>query len=108
MIGYSGPGYSDQEETNFETIGVPTEFTTVTKLPRRVFTFSDEQLRQALRRCEPTSLFLNFANYLKPQELYNLRGRINELAATADTGRIRYVGYGPREDDIVDLKPDVW
>ena len=103
MVGWSGPCYQDQKEISFQDIGQEVEYTTVTKLPRRVFTFSQEQLRQALRRVEPTRLFLNFANYLKPQELFELHRTINRMAASADCGGVRYVGYGPRDDDVVDL-----
>ena len=103
MIGWSGPCYPDQEETSFDDIGQSVELTTVTKLPRRVFTFSQEQLRQALRRIGPTRLFLNFANYLKPQDLFELHRTINQMAAAADCGGVRYIGYGPSDNDVVDL-----
>lgn len=103
VIGYSGPCYQDQEETTWEAIGQKTELTTVTKLPRRVFTFSWQQLAQAMSRIEPTQLFLNFANYLDPQDLHNMHRKINRMAADYDCGRVRYIGYGPRDRDVVDV-----
>lgn len=103
MVGYSGPIYPDQREVTWEEIGQETELTTVTKLPRRVFTFSWDQLGQAMHRVEPTQLFLNFANYLGPQELYDMRRKINRVAADHDCGRVRYIGHGPSDKDIVDI-----
>lgn len=61
--GYSGDVYSDQEETTWEEIGVPAELTTVTKRERRVFTFSEVQMQEAILACQPTKVFLNFCNY---------------------------------------------
>jgi adenylosuccinate synthase len=63
MVGFSGPGYPGQKETTFEAIGQPTEYTTVTKLPRRVFEFSAEQVADAIVANGVTRLFFNFVNY---------------------------------------------
>ena len=63
-IGYSGGCYSDQEETNWEKIGVRPEITTVTGRVRRVFTWSKDQFERAYSYNRPDILFLNFVNYL--------------------------------------------
>src|SRR5262249_4486073 len=54
--GTSGPGYSDQHETSWEEITKSSgskepilELTSVTQLPRRVFSFSRDNLRDAKR-----------------------------------------------------------
>lgn len=70
----SGPGWNDQEEISWEKLtedaGAPNlimECTTLTKLPRRAFTFSKENLRQAIRFNDAghkVFLSLNFANYV--------------------------------------------
>jgi len=71
--GDSGPGWSDQIETDWETLtkesGSPEpliEITSVTKLPRRVFTFSRENLHEAIKHNwtgHPIYIALNFINY---------------------------------------------
>lgn len=99
QIGWSGPCYHDQEETTFEAIGVPIEYTTVTKLPRRVFTFSLEQIRQACRMNGVNSIFLNFCNYMTPSQVAEL---ISEIQYSTGV-KVRYTGWGPKENDIVDL-----
>jgi hypothetical protein len=70
----SGPGYPDQEETTWDEVtkasGSKTpimEITSVTKLPRRVFTFSKQNLKQTIeynRGNGWTFLSVNFVNYL--------------------------------------------
>jgi adenylosuccinate synthase len=72
--GNSGPGYNDQEETTWEEIttnsGSPIpimEMTSVTKLPRRVFTFSRKNVEQSIlhnRTNGKTFIAVNFVNYL--------------------------------------------
>lgn len=63
--GNSGPGYPDQEEITWEDLGVEPERTTVTNKIRRVFTWSDQQYREALLANRPDVIFVNFCNYLK-------------------------------------------
>lgn len=105
--GTSGPGYSDQKEILWSAIGVQPELTTVTKKERRVFTFSVDQLNDALRECQPDQLFLNFANYCADQdELADLASIIEE-AFRVQTGKfhngIRWIGYGPKSSDITSM-----
>jgi len=101
MIGYSGPCYDDQEETTWKEIGVEPEYTTVTNLERRVFTFSWRQYKQAIWRCEPDYLFVNFCNYLKPDKrrffIENLRKVLKTIRPFA---HIKYLGFGPTENNI--------
>jgi adenylosuccinate synthase len=65
QVGYSGPCYDDQLETSFEEIGQKTELTTVTKLPRRIFTFSPKQITEAISYNGAKEVFLNFVNYIQ-------------------------------------------
>ena len=86
--GDSGPGYEDQQETTWEEVtsssGSPKpiiEMTSVTKLPRRVFNFSIENLRDSIRynqTMSPTYISINFANYVD-HKISGLRGRWNDL-----------------------------
>jgi adenylosuccinate synthase len=73
--GNSGPGYADQTETTWGQVTKDSnsktpimEMTSVTKLPRRVFTFSQKNLADAFRfsRTGNGSIFLsvNFMNYV--------------------------------------------
>ena len=81
----SGPGYPDQVETTWEEVtkisGSPTpitEITSVTKLPRRVFTFSKQNLKQSIEYNRANGwvfLSVNFVNYLDG-DMTGRRGKI--------------------------------
>ena len=94
QTGFSGPHYDDQEETSFESLGQPTELTTVTKLPRRIFTYSKKQMEQAISQNGVSSLFLNFANYSSHSDLADIMSHLNGLA------RVQFIGWGPNELDV--------
>ncbi len=104
--GSSGPGYRDQVEMKWEDLGLAPELTTVTKLPRRIFTFSREQMQQAHWHCGgywDTRLFLNFANYLGGD-----KARTDELIRMIETPqamylnppKVEYLGFGPDDGDV--------
>jgi len=95
QVGWSGPCYPDQEETSFEAIGQPTELTTVTRLPRRIFTYSREQIQQAVYVNGVTKMFLNFANYATQEKLDEIANHINCLT------ELTWIGWGPTEKDVV-------
>ena len=70
----SGGGYPDQKETTWDEVGDfcganvdLTELTSLTKLPRRIFTFSKDNLRESiLHNQTPNQIWIscNFCNYL--------------------------------------------
>jgi len=73
VVGHSGGVYPGQQEISWEQVaqqaGAPQtlatkELTTVTKRLRRVFTFSEEQLYDAVTINGATQIALNFANYI--------------------------------------------
>lgn len=111
QIGWSGPHYPDQEEITWEALGMGPELTTVTRLPRRIFTFSVEQIRQAVRMNGINNVFLNFANYpmLRVEDIGlgrrgpGLNGNLQQMIyAINETGAtVRWLGYGP---DVFDIK----
>ena len=119
QIGWSGPCYFDQREMTWEEVGQPVEYTTVTKLPRRVFSFSQEQIRQAVRMNGIDRVFINFANYLADrQEWNNSIGKITEQlvnrvngdrlfslinAIEQVGGKVRWLGWGPAHGDVQEL-----
>lgn len=98
MIGTSGPCYHDQIELDWNIIRIKPELTTVTKLPRRIFSFSMEQTREACWRCSPASLFLNFANYFDKEEIDDLVARIHEVSGGA---LVKWIGVGPTHQDVI-------
>ena len=101
MVGYSGPGYMDQDEISFESIGQPVELTTVTKLPRRIFTFSHQQIVEAVRMNGVDELFMNFMNYLPAAQEQEFLDRLHQELRPYGCV-IRYLGYGPAHKNVVD------
>lgn len=96
--GSSGPCYEDQQEMDWFDMGIAPELTTVTKLPRRIFTFSEKQIRDAVRMNGVDKVFLNFANYCNgddPDDLRSIISKINKYAP------VEWLGYGPSISDIV-------
>jgi adenylosuccinate synthase len=104
--GSSGPCYPDQLELTWESLGLEPELTTVTKLPRRIFQFSQRQLDEALVHCGgywDTRLFLNFANYFKEEkEVSDLIRQIEKPhPLSLNPPRVVWVGYGPDDKDVL-------
>lgn len=99
QVGWSGPAYDDQQEIKFEDIGQEVELTTVTKLPRRIFTFSEKQIREAIRQNGVNEVFLNFANYCN--DVAELIQIINKIERAG--GNVRYLGHGPTVNDVCEL-----
>ena len=95
MIGTSGRVYDDQQEITWEDIGLEPELTTVTKLPRRIFTFSMEQAREAYFRCQPDILFLNFVNYQSIEENMKLIDQLRDIGYD-----VALVGTGATHNDV--------
>lgn len=90
--GHSGDCYHDQEETTWEAIGQTPEKTTVTQRVRRVFTWSDDQFKEAVLANSCTNVLLNFANY-DYQKALEIVERYPEI--------ITHVGVGPRNDQVL-------
>lgn len=95
QVGWSGPHYPDQVELQWEDIGREPELTTVTKLPRRIFTWSQRQMDEAMRINGIDFLFLNFVNYWPKEER---RKKVNEVMARYP---LRLIGMGPTENDVM-------
>lgn len=96
QVGYSGPVYGDQMEIAFEDIGQKVELTTVTKLPRRIFTFSRAQIWDAIKYNGVKEVFLNFANYVRDErELIAIVQSIEDAGA-----KVTWLGVGPTFNDV--------
>lgn len=106
MVGWSGPCYADQEELDWEKdLGIKPEITTVTKLQRRVFSFSIQQAREAIRQCRPNEIFCNFLNYLPGYaDAVDLINTIDSIAANYGSRGVVYGGVGPTINDVITLK----
>ena len=92
---FSGPSYNDSAEITFDSIGQQQELTTVTKLPRRVFTWSQKQALEACVQNRVEYGFLNFAQYPPSYKiLHDVWERLSELTT------VRYLGFGPTLQDI--------
>lgn len=127
--GNSGPGYPDQQEVTWDEVtkwsGSPyylMEITSVTKLPRRVFTFSQQNLRESIlqnRTYGRTFICINFMNYVD-WSMSEVKGVGEDLVTpkvrkwlvdnvmpviTSLGGRaeLRYLGTGPHTDDKIVL-----
>jgi adenylosuccinate synthase len=100
--GSSGPGYPDQKELNWAELGMEAELTTVTKLPRRIFTWSRQQLEHMTSICGvPGLIFLNFVNYARSgEELARIVADITEVCGKRS---LRFLGLGPEQKDVYDL-----
>lgn len=104
MIGTSGPCYPDQKEITWERLGMRPELTTVTKLPRRIFTYSKQQIEEAVRMNGVTSLFLNFTNYIgKDTEPFRMQliDYMDHIESLGVNDII--IGDGPCETDVQDF-----
>lgn len=112
--GNSGPCYYDQHETSWGALGQTPETTTVTGRVRRVFTFSEQQVRDAIMANRVDEVFLNFCNY-DPREAIRITKAINGMRVEADSVRgipdfvrpssplVKYLGFGPQSEDIMEV-----
>lgn len=105
--GHSGPCYPDQREVDWDTFpGVAPELTTVTKLKRRIFTFSRKQMEEAMFHCGgywDTRVFLNFVNYLQNDESFDAVVRQIEEPGLGyhNPPKIGWFGTGPDDSDVM-------
>lgn len=116
-VGYSGDAYPGQEEITWADVAASCnappevmkgELTTVTKRLRRVFTFSPQQLQEAVTINGATKLALNFANYLDwscygcddytdlPLKVIDFITKIEDIAQIPVT----IVGTGPQNNHV--------
>lgn len=97
QVGFSGGCYSDQREIDWKDLGLEPELTTVTKLPRRIFTFSRTQYYESVRMLGVSKVFLNFVNYLPDKS--SVITLMTDLEGLSDA-KVMFLGTGPRVDQI--------
>lgn len=114
----SGGFYEDQHELAWSDLGREAELTTVTKLPRRVFSFSHEQIYKAVRQLKPTMLALTFCDYIedKPEDIVfeplhtgpQVQALIRAIRETTNKTNhdvsVDSVSYGPDSSDIFSVE----
>lgn len=125
--GDSGPGYSDQHELTWEEVTVQSgstdpilELTTVTQLPRRVFTFSRQNFEDAVRHNRTSGkifISVNFANYVD-SKLIGRQESVHELTQSVlgkkmydwiqknlQDHETTFIGTGEKTDDMILVNP---
>lgn len=109
--GNSGGHYGDQTELDWEQVGVTPEMTTVTGRVRRVFSFSEAQIAEAMVMNRVDEVFLNFCNY-DPAEAFRVKDIVDRIGITnymrrhgwdAGVSTVRYMGFGPRAEDVMQV-----
>jgi adenylosuccinate synthase len=101
--GTSGPGYPDQIELTWEQMGVEPELTTVTHLPRRIFTFSHEQVKRACRINGVKYLYLSFCDYIERREDWRLLELIRKIEQETHA-RVKWQSWGPLLADMQEIQ----
>lgn len=92
QIGYSGPTYPDSCEMSWDEVGVPAEYTSVSKKVRRVFSFSHQQYEESLLMNGVTDVFMSFINYLPVNEQRRFLRTLPQYPT--------WVGHGKTINDI--------
>ena len=96
--GHSGGCYTDQQELTWGDVGQAPEMTTVTGRVRRVFSFSREQLADAIAANSVDEVFLNFMNYTVPNDS-SFADYVSDIVEKCGS-KLAYLGYGPRAGDV--------
>lgn len=106
QIGTSGPCYPDQVELDWEHLKRAPELTTVTKLPRRLFSFSTLQVMESARFCGPNGIALTFCDYVDDAPKMagaavceGVKSLIRRIEAATGVG-VDYLSYGPMDSDV--------
>jgi hypothetical protein len=131
-LGSSGGCFPDQTELSWgelsEQLGIQIEEkTSLTKRVRRVFSFSNEQLKNSTMCCMPSHLSINFVNYLdrdiegvsgnyKVSDLKNLWPKVYDFVKRVESEQywsdkshravVSLLGTGPKRRDMITLEQD--
>ena len=117
--GTSGP-YAGSPEITWDEVasrcGYPSpsanlaEITTTTKLPRRVFEFCDTRFAKFIQVCRPTSLCLQFANYIdwgmyEVDSVKEFRGIVRMYIDDIESiygVPVKFIGTGPAHQHMIE------
>lgn len=108
----SGDCYPDQVETTWEALGVKPEITTVTGRVRRVFTWSQRQVIDAMIASRPEFVFLSHVDYLRGDDYdAKIAKYANKIYAAADVIHIKrpkiIMSAGPATIDVGEYRPEL-
>lgn len=105
-MNHSGDCFPDQHEITWAELGVQAELTTVTKRTRRVYTFSEDQVLEAVAQTRPAVVFITFMDYLPNRELAKIVvDKVRRICHTV--GSVRHDGpeiltqWGPTTADVI-------
>lgn len=114
--GTSGP-YAEAKEISWDIVASECEYpgldklmeiTTTTKLPRRVFRFSWKRYEEFLMVCDPTSICLQFVNYIKwidykKTEWRDISGATRSFIESLEKKGcpVEFVGTGPAHHHMI-------
>lgn len=101
----SGGHFPDQRETSWDEIGVAAEITTVTKRVRRVFTFSQLQVAEAIAQTRPGVIYLTFCDYHQDRE--KVRYLVSVLRWMAGPNVEILTQWGPTTADVIPAE-ELW
>lgn len=103
--GWSGGHFPDQRETSWDELGVAAEVTTVTKRVRRVFTFSQQQVAEAIAQTRPSVIYLTFCDYHQDRE--KVRYLVSVLRTMAGPDVEIITQWGPTTADVIPAE-ELW
>lgn len=101
----SGGHFPDQRETSWAELGVAAEITTVTKRVRRVFTFSQQQVAEAIAQTRPSVIYLTFCDYHQDRE--KVRYLVSVLRTMAGPDVEILTQWGPTTADVIPAE-ELW
>ena len=120
QVGTSGAYYPDQIELEWSQIDREPELTTVTRLPRRLFTLSKQQLLAATRVMRPDYYAFTFCDYLMPKDRDKGHRNVSSLPVPPEVknylaGNLgdgvgfncipQLLSFGPETSDILEISP---
>lgn len=105
-LGYSGGHFPDHKEITWEDLGVKAEITTVTKRVRRVFTFSEQQVQEAIAATRPSVVYLTFCDYVPQRSIVRLmvdrlRTMCHRWGSVKNGGVEILTQWGPTTADVI-------
>ena len=104
VAGNSGGCYPDQRELTWDEVGQIPELTTVTQKTRRIFSWSKQQFKDAVRANRPGVVMVNFMNYLH-EGVDHEEWLMNNVYrpyydAMGTNPKMVLLGYGPNNSDV--------
>jgi adenylosuccinate synthase len=110
-LGVSGGHYPDHNELSWSELDLTPEITTVTGRQRRVFSFSHQQIIDAMVELRPDIVYVTFCDYLAktgvtPKSIKLSVSLAARIAGIADPELIWQ--YGPTTDDVHDRPQYTW